>query len=548
VEGIPAPRRAGLVLAALALAALALPVRAAAATDLLPDLVSDPPSGAALQYSSSGLGGSNMLLRFDGYVHNAGAGAFELDAQRTGSGPLTPLQRVFDSGGGFRDDPMPNAQLAYSNADGHNHWHLQDIARYSLWNDDRSGEVAPSLKVGFCIEDTEHVDPFGPANAGYDESNGRDFCQKGHPETATLFEGISSGWRDTYDQGLPFQWVVVSDVQPGAYWLREDIDLTDAVHESDETNAPAWSANRVTIPGYVAKPVTAPPSGYGQALDVALEADVFGSPGARRFRVVTPPAHGTLSVTTGDAFAGATVTYTPAAGYSGPDQFTYRAFDSTSPYPLNPPTATVALSVAAPPAPKVVIDTAPTSVDVSHGAQLHATVTNDVGGVIWSVDGIDGGGAVAGTITPNGFYTAPASVPPAGHVTIAARSASGAHDERTVEIADPLPPPPTPDPEPVTDPHRSNGPVIGPLAIARRGSVLVASVRVARAGIVRIGARAGERRIGSCEGRVPKGAHFACRLSVAPWRSLARLKVVAKLIRGEVVIARVARAGPPARR
>jgi uncharacterized protein YhjY with autotransporter beta-barrel domain len=40
-----------------------------------------------------------------------------------------------------------------------------------------------------------------------------------------------------------------------------------------------------------------------------------------KFTIVTPPAHGTLS----QVAANGLVTYTPAAGYSGPDSFTYRA-------------------------------------------------------------------------------------------------------------------------------------------------------------------------------------------------------------------------------
>src|SRR4051812_36696273 len=111
---------------------------AARAADLLPDLVSDPPSGAYLEVHDYGNGQHELLLRFNGYVHNAGSGALDVrGTHATSDAPetMTPHQRVYDTGGGFRDDPMPRAQLIYVRADGHNHWHLQNVARYSLWND-----------------------------------------------------------------------------------------------------------------------------------------------------------------------------------------------------------------------------------------------------------------------------------------------------------------------------------------------------------------------------------------------------------------------------
>ena len=54
-------------------------------------------------------------------------------------------------------------------------------------------------------------------------------------------------------------------------------------------------------------------------------------------------------MTAGSPFSGPQVVYTPAPGYIGRDEFTYQAFDSNSPYPHHPATATVNLVVGAPP-------------------------------------------------------------------------------------------------------------------------------------------------------------------------------------------------------
>jgi hypothetical protein len=553
VERISIRLRAGaLVVVALAIVILAAggsPPRAtAASSDLLPDLVADPPANATLDYHTDSTNNSHdLLLRFDGYVHNAGAGPFEVQGSRPNSStPMVPRQRVYQSGGGHRDDAMPpNTQLFYSNADGHNHWHLQDIARYSLWNKARSAEVAPALKVGFCLMDSQHMSSSPPANPVYDDQHGRNFCQYKLPNALTVFEGISAGWRDIYYRTLALQWVVVSDVQPGTYWLREDIDPDRVVHESNETNAPAWSAASVAIPGYVAKPLSPPAGKYGQAQQLTLASDVFGSPGARHFRVVSKPAHGSLSVAVGSDFTNPSVKYTPAPGYTGPDKFTYEAHDSTSPYPIHPQVATVALSVAGPALPSIVIDRIPPSLDVTHGVQLHATVRNDMPGVIWSVNGVDGGRARSGTITQHGFYTAPSKVPASGHVTIGARSASGAHDERVLKITVPR----TPTPAPWGHaPKPKNGALLGRIATALQGHVLVAGVVPARAGVVTIRARIGKHHtLGSCHAKTPRGHDFTCRVNVPPGVGLDKLKLIATLRRHGKTVATVSRTGPPKR-
>ena len=79
----------------------------------------------------------------------------------------------------------------------------------------------------------------------------------------------------------------------------------------------------------------------GTAADVTLACtDPEGD--AITLEKVAGPSHGTLG-----AINQATkkVNYTPAAGYSGPDSFTYRASDGTA----TSPAATVSITVVAPP-------------------------------------------------------------------------------------------------------------------------------------------------------------------------------------------------------
>ncbi len=319
---------------------------AAAASDLLPNLVADPPANAELDVNTG-----HLLLRFDGFVHNAGPGPLEVRGQRaTTADPMVAYQRIYRTDGTTYDVAMPGAQFVYAANDGHQHWHLQNVAAYSLWNYAKTQPVAPADKVGFCMADSEHVDPFGPTTPYYSDSPApgvpsRAFCEKNNPDALSVFEGISSGWRDVYEKTLVFQWVDVTDVAPGVYWLREDVDPKGFVREASPDRRPAYATTASTIPGYDARPLALGVIPTDAPTPITLTADHYGQTGAVQFRVDTPPAHGTLSVASGALFTDPHINYQPNPGYRGPDSFTYVAQDDASSYPHHPAEATVSLNV-----------------------------------------------------------------------------------------------------------------------------------------------------------------------------------------------------------
>ncbi len=426
--------------------------------DALPDLVSDAPTGELLQtYVDADSGQRRLLLRFNGYVHNQGTGPLEIVGRSPVSGTMTAsAQRIYNTSGAVvREDTSRNPVTIYETADGHNHWHLRAAMRYALYDANKSFEVAPSQKVGFCLIDSERIEATGPEAKAYLLGS---FCEKNKPTVASVTMGISSGWRDVYGSGVAFQWVDVSDVKPGTYWLAASSDPTNSVLESNENNnGAAFAAAASVIPGFVARPVsvsnvTAAPK------QVSLDAQTFGEAGARMFKIVTAPAHGTLDQGVGQAFAGPEVTYTPLGGYSGSDSFTYVAVDANSEFPRTPTAAAVTLTVS-PTVPTVSISGAPASMLTGTSVQLTATVTGDPPSVQWRVNGVLGGTTETGRVTTAGLYSAPATPPPGGNVTIRATSAR-AQSEITIRI-DPQPAPvpaPVPDTDTHTDTHTHTAP------------------------------------------------------------------------------------------
>ena len=557
-----------------------LPAASAAQTALLPDLVADPPLFPGLEQYASG-SEARLLLRFDGFVHNRGAGAADVRASgRSGVDMTSVAQRVYRSDGTW-SETASQARVRYESEDGHNHWHLLSAARYSLWNASRTAETAPAMKVGFCLEDSERRETHGPAAAVYTDGAVR-FCQKNAPTVSEVFMGISAGWRDIYQRTLAFQWVDVSNVSPGSYWLRADVDPGNVLAESDESNAPAWASSASVIPGYVAQPLVAEGLEAGEPAALALSSASFGSVGAREFRVESAPAHGTLSVPVGSWFSGPQVTYTPDAGFDGVDSFSFSARDASSAFPRSPVVATASLGVDRPPDPEAVaIAGAPAEMFTGTSATLTATVTNGAPSVTWT--------ASDGSISAGGVYTAPA-VPPAGPVRIRATAGGGAFAEVEVTIKSPpppepapgppLPPPVDPDPDPDPDPapgetgETGNGsgeggdsapgdsapggpapglvpdgpggaplppPPLAPLLsvpnVSTHGRFVYARTVAGRAGVVEVKALVGRRRVALCRTRAPAGRSVVCRLAIPRRYRIASVKLVVKLREGRRAIA-----------
>lgn len=316
---------------------------AAEGADRLPDLVAPPPANPAMAVESLADGQSHLLLRFSGYIHNAGEGPLEIRGSNPSGGVMTDSwQRIYQQGGGFRDDHSRHPRITFENADGHEHWHVQAAARFSLWNEAGTAETAPAAKVGFCLEDVERIDAFAPSTPAYD-SNATEYCRQYQPGASNVLEGISPGWQDVYGSKLPFQWVDVSDVAPGQYRLGGQVDPNDIVIESNEAdNGPTLASDIVTVPGYAASPLAVTVNGRQT---IPITAIRYGAAGAGVFRIESAPQHGQLNVAVG-APVTSPVVYAPNARFAGTDTFTFSARDPASAFPLHSPVAKVTITVA----------------------------------------------------------------------------------------------------------------------------------------------------------------------------------------------------------
>jgi hypothetical protein len=90
----------------------------------------------------------------------------------------------------------------------HDHHHFDNYARYTLLAG--AEQVASGHKQAFCLLDWE---PWAWPDAGEEQ-------------VFTCFnQGLSLGWSDNYVSGLDCQWIDVTDVAPGEYTLRMEINV-----------------------------------------------------------------------------------------------------------------------------------------------------------------------------------------------------------------------------------------------------------------------------------------------------------------------------------
>lgn len=321
---------------------LALPCSSAIAADMLPDLVGTAPTNPQFDVRQLDDGQNHFLVRFDAVLRNIGPGPLEVRGSNPVNGVMTvSSQRIYDDGSGFRDDSSRHPVIKFESADGHNHWHVQNAARYALWNEAGTTEVGRGAKVGFCLED---VDQFIPGTPGHSYDNvDTSYCSANSPNASSVFEGITYGWQDVYVASLPFQWVDLSDVAPGRYRLGEQADPDNLfVEASKANNGPVLAPDIVTVPGWIASSGTVTVT---RAQTIVLGAQRYGGSPAAAFKIESAPKHGKLNVAAGGGVPGYQVVYTPNLGFEGSDPFSFSVRDPASAFPLHSSVGTVTVKV-----------------------------------------------------------------------------------------------------------------------------------------------------------------------------------------------------------
>jgi hypothetical protein len=119
-------------------------------------------------------------------------------------------------------DPVGNPLFSYSPC--HGHYHFNGYASYRLL-DQSFNVVAVGHKQAFCLYDLDQYLP----NAD-------------PPKYTCTYQGLTKGWADIYANNLSCQWVDVTGVPPGQYWLEVKVNESQTLAEQ------SYSNNEVLVP------------------------------------------------------------------------------------------------------------------------------------------------------------------------------------------------------------------------------------------------------------------------------------------------------------
>ncbi len=192
--------------------------------DLLPDLTVWADEGRKYLYGwfldRNEISG-RVLLRIATATPNIGAGKLEMRGSSTTPGVY---QRIHRDDGTWWDRHAGT----FTFHPGHLHLHYDNWMNFrlrtALTNDDVGDIVVTGDKTSFAIIDLIQYDeslPGAPTSPQF---------------TGGLVQGLSVGWADVYGANLTDQWIDVTDISPGRYWLEAVVDPANNILESNESN------------------------------------------------------------------------------------------------------------------------------------------------------------------------------------------------------------------------------------------------------------------------------------------------------------------------
>jgi hypothetical protein len=219
-------------------------------TQLLPDLVQQPPTQMSITQSSA-----SYRLGMNSAVENHGVGPLLVNGHRssTATANMTADQVVDLSDGTTQTFPGIGSMIFYTP---HNHWHYLGFDKYELRKTSDNSLVAPDQKMGFCLGDRYTPNSNGtrnenPVTGPFTFNN----CLPGNTTALAVSEGISPGYGDEYEPQLEGQFIDVTGVPAGQYYVVHRTNSDSALKESNYNNDVAsalvslWPNGYGSLPG-----------------------------------------------------------------------------------------------------------------------------------------------------------------------------------------------------------------------------------------------------------------------------------------------------------
>jgi hypothetical protein len=210
------------------------------ANELPPDLRQEPPTGLVLTRR-----GKHFRLGFESAATNVGAGPLIIVGRRPNRGTaVMEASQIIALDDGRNRRRTSVGTLRYVTSPDHSHWHLVPFMRYELRRATDLRRAARDRKTGFCLGDRYDAEvslPGKPRDRVY-----RSRCGLGNRRLMRVREGISVGYGDDYHANLEGQYLDITRVRAGRYYLVHRVNADRRLRERSFVDNVSWVLVRIT--------------------------------------------------------------------------------------------------------------------------------------------------------------------------------------------------------------------------------------------------------------------------------------------------------------
>jgi LPXTG-site transpeptidase (sortase) family protein len=210
------------------------PVRSSGTVEVLPDLRQEAPAGLHVTKA-----GGRFRLGFESAATNVGPGPLVIRGQRpAGAATMAASQRIQLGSGATR--VISNVgRLRYVVSPDHEHWHLEPFMRYEIRRSTGGPVIGRDAKTGFCLGD-RYAGPALPRSPRKKVFTSN--CGRGQKGLLSITEGISVGYGDAYAADLDGQFIDITGLHAGRYYLIHRVNSSHRLIEASYGNNVAWAS------------------------------------------------------------------------------------------------------------------------------------------------------------------------------------------------------------------------------------------------------------------------------------------------------------------
>jgi hypothetical protein len=199
---------------------------------VLPDLIAWADQSKNYIYGgtvNASLVPGETVYRFTGALPNIGPGRLEVREVTHPDATQDVYQRIYDENGTLDHERLIGS-FPDTDSIAPRHLWLPGVAQYNLRT------VLEGNGVGPIVASNDKTSMAVVDSAAYDKSLPGAAQTPYYSSVSNSILGISVGWADIYGTSFPGQWVPVTGLADGQYWLEVFVDPYDRIQEADETN------------------------------------------------------------------------------------------------------------------------------------------------------------------------------------------------------------------------------------------------------------------------------------------------------------------------